>query len=108
MAAMAIAKSLSCCAGHGCITPTSSAGHAPASKAAHAQLMSYADHTAGAGHRPEAGNDPQATAATALVLAAFNDNLVFFYGPSELAAQAAENKIGPERRLRNRALVEAN
>src|SRR5947208_14962499 len=35
-------------------------------------------------------------AATALVLAAFNDNLVFFYGPSELAAKA----IGPDRRIR--------
>jgi cytochrome c-type biogenesis protein CcmE len=47
-------------------------------------------------------------AATALVLAAFNDNLVFFYGPSELAAKAAENKIGPERRIRIGGLVENN
>ena len=31
--------------------------------------------------------------ATVLVLNAFNDNLVFFYSPSELAQQA----IGPER-----------
>ena len=46
--------------------------------------------------------------ATALVLAAFNDNLVFFYGPSELAAKAAENKIGPERRIRIGGLVETN
>jgi cytochrome c-type biogenesis protein CcmE len=44
--------------------------------------------------------------ATALVLAAFNDNLVFFYGPSELAARAAENKIGPDRRIRIGGLVE--
>ena len=35
-------------------------------------------------------------AATALVLAAFNENLVFFYGPSELATK----KIGPDRRIR--------
>ena len=41
-------------------------------------------------------------AATALVLAAFNDNLVFFYGPSELAAKA----IGPDRRIRIGGLVE--
>ena len=41
-------------------------------------------------------------AATALVLAAFNDNLVFFYGPSELAAK----RIGPDRRIRIGGLVE--
>jgi cytochrome c-type biogenesis protein CcmE len=41
-------------------------------------------------------------AATALVLAAFNDNLVFFYSPSELAAKA----IGPGRRIRIGGLVE--
>jgi cytochrome c-type biogenesis protein CcmE len=41
-------------------------------------------------------------AATAMVLAAFNDNLVFFYGPSELAAKA----IGPGRRIRIGGLVE--
>ena len=41
-------------------------------------------------------------AATALVLAAFNENLVFFYGPSELAAK----KIGPDRRIRIGGLVE--
>ena len=35
-------------------------------------------------------------AATALVLTAFNDNLVFFYGPSDLAAKA----IPPGRRIR--------
>ena len=46
--------------------------------------------------------------ATALVLAAFNDNLVFFYGPTELAAKAAENKIGPERRIRIGGPVETN
>jgi cytochrome c-type biogenesis protein CcmE len=41
-------------------------------------------------------------AATALVLAAFNDNLVFFYSPSELA----EKSIGPDRRVRIGGLVE--
>jgi cytochrome c-type biogenesis protein CcmE len=41
-------------------------------------------------------------AATALVLAAFNDNLVFFYSPSELAEKA----IGPDRRIRIGGLVE--
>ena len=40
--------------------------------------------------------------ATALVLAAFNDNLVFFYGPSDLAAKA----IPPGRRIRIGGLVE--
>jgi len=35
-------------------------------------------------------------AATAMVLAAFNDNLVFFYGPSDLLAKA----IPPGRRIR--------
>jgi cytochrome c-type biogenesis protein CcmE len=43
-------------------------------------------------------------AATALVLAAFNDNLVFFYSPSELAAK----HVGPERRIRIGGLVETN
>jgi cytochrome c-type biogenesis protein CcmE len=41
-------------------------------------------------------------AATALVLTAFNDNLVFFYSPSDLAAKA----IGPDRRIRIGGLVE--
>jgi len=41
-------------------------------------------------------------AATAMVLSAFNDNLVFFYGPSELAAK----KIGPGRLVRIGGLVE--
>ena len=41
-------------------------------------------------------------AATAMVLAAFNENLVFFYGPSELMAK----KIGPDRRIRIGGLVE--
>ena len=41
-------------------------------------------------------------AATALVLAAFNENLVFFYSPSELAGKA----IGPDRRIRIGGLVE--
>ena len=40
--------------------------------------------------------------ATALMLAAFNDNLVFFYSPSDLAAKA----VGPERRIRIGGLVE--
>jgi len=40
--------------------------------------------------------------AMALVLAAFNDNLVFFYSPSELAAQ----HIDPGRRIRIGGLVE--
>jgi cytochrome c-type biogenesis protein CcmE len=43
-------------------------------------------------------------AATALVLAAFNDNLVFFYSPSELAAKT----VMPERRIRIGGLVETN
>ncbi len=41
-------------------------------------------------------------AATALVLAAFNENLVFFYSPSDLAEKA----IGPDRRIRIGGLVE--
>ena len=41
-------------------------------------------------------------AATAMVLAAFNENLVFFYSPSDLAAKA----IGPDRRIRIGGLVE--
>jgi cytochrome c-type biogenesis protein CcmE len=41
-------------------------------------------------------------AATAMVLAAFNDNLVFFYGPSDLAAKA----VPPGRRIRIGGLVE--
>ena len=41
-------------------------------------------------------------AATAMVLAAFNDNLVFFYGPSDLATKS----IGPGRRIRIGGLVE--
>ena len=46
--------------------------------------------------------------ATALVLAAFNDNLVFFYSPSELAAKEAAKEIGPGRRIRIGGLVETN
>ncbi len=41
-------------------------------------------------------------AATAMVLAAFNDNLVFFYSPSDLA----EKSIPPGRRIRIGGLVE--
>src|SRR3954471_20834279 len=40
--------------------------------------------------------------ATALVLAAFNENLVFFYSPSDLA----EKSVGPDRRIRIGGLVE--
>ena len=42
-------------------------------------------------------------AASALVLFAFSENLVFFYGPSELAAKP----VGPDRRIRIGGLVEA-
>ena len=41
-------------------------------------------------------------AATAMVLAAFSDNLVFFYSPSELVAKG----IGPGQRIRVGGLVE--
>ena len=41
-------------------------------------------------------------AASALVLAAFSDNLVFFYSPSDLAAKA----VAPGRRIRIGGLVE--
>ena len=40
--------------------------------------------------------------ATALVLAAFNDNLVFFYSPTDLA----QKPVDPERRIRIGGLVE--
>jgi cytochrome c-type biogenesis protein CcmE len=46
--------------------------------------------------------------ATALVLAAFHDNLVFFYSPSELAAKEATKEIAPVRRMRIGGLVEPN
>ena len=42
-------------------------------------------------------------AATALVLAAFNDNLVFFYSPSELHAT---RRSAADRRIRIGGLVE--
>jgi cytochrome c-type biogenesis protein CcmE len=42
--------------------------------------------------------------ATALVLTAFNDNLVFFYSPSELEAKA----VAVDRRVRIGGLVEAH
>ncbi|MFO1160042.1 MAG: cytochrome c maturation protein CcmE [Reyranellaceae bacterium] len=42
-------------------------------------------------------------AAAALVLTALNDNLVFFYSPSQIAEKA----IAPERRFRLGGLVEA-
>jgi cytochrome c-type biogenesis protein CcmE len=42
--------------------------------------------------------------ATALVLVAFNDNLVFFYSPSELKAKA----VAADRRVRIGGLVEAH
>jgi cytochrome c-type biogenesis protein CcmE len=41
-------------------------------------------------------------AAAALVLTALNDNIVFFYSPSQLA----EKKIAPDRRFRLGGLVE--
>ena len=57
-------------------------------------------------------------AATALVLAAFNDNLVFFYSPSELAEKSAGRTDKPggdkpgigrsDRRIRIGGLVEPN
>ena len=40
--------------------------------------------------------------ATAMVLAAFSSNLVFFYSPSDLVAKG----VGPERRIRIGGLVE--
>ena len=40
--------------------------------------------------------------ATAMVLVAFNDNLVFFYSPSDLKAKA----VAPDRRVRIGGLVE--
>lgn len=43
-------------------------------------------------------------AATALVLVAFSDNLVFFYSPSELKAKA----VAADRRVRIGGLVEAH
>jgi cytochrome c-type biogenesis protein CcmE len=42
--------------------------------------------------------------ATALVLSAFNDNLVFFYGPTELIAK----HVAPGRLVRIGGLVEAH
>src|SRR5207302_4302413 len=42
--------------------------------------------------------------ATALVLVAFSDNLVFFYSPSELKAKA----VTPDRRVRIGGLVETH
>jgi len=42
--------------------------------------------------------------ATAMVLSAFNDNLVFFYGPSELREKA----VPAERRVRIGGLVEVH
>ena len=41
-------------------------------------------------------------AAAALVVAAFNENLVFFYSPSDLATKG----VGPDRRIRIGGLVE--
>src|SRR6202051_157124 len=42
--------------------------------------------------------------ATAMVLAAFSDNLVFFYSPSELA----EKNLRPDQRVRIGGLVETH
>lgn len=44
--------------------------------------------------------------ATGLLLMAFRSNLVFFYGPSELAEKLAEQKIKPGQQLRIGGLVE--
>ena len=42
--------------------------------------------------------------AAALVLSAFNDELVFFYSPSDVA----QKQVGPDRRIRIGGLVEEN
>jgi cytochrome c-type biogenesis protein CcmE len=44
--------------------------------------------------------------AAALVLMAFEENIVFFYSPTDLAQQMAEKPISPTRRLRIGGLVE--
>jgi cytochrome c-type biogenesis protein CcmE len=44
--------------------------------------------------------------ATALLLMAFRSNLVFFYGPSELAEKVAAKQIRPDQQLRIGGLVE--
>jgi cytochrome c-type biogenesis protein CcmE len=45
-------------------------------------------------------------AAAALVLMAFEENIVFFYSPTELARKMEQQPIPPERRLRIGGLVE--
>ncbi len=44
--------------------------------------------------------------AAALVLMAFEENIVFFYSPTDLAQQMAKQPIPPNRRLRIGGLVE--
>jgi cytochrome c-type biogenesis protein CcmE len=44
--------------------------------------------------------------AAALVLMAFEENIVFFYSPSDLAREMAQQPIPPNRRLRIGGLVE--
>ncbi len=44
--------------------------------------------------------------AAALVLMAFEENIVFFYSPTELARKLEQQPIPPERRLRIGGLVE--
>ncbi|MDP6691096.1 MAG: cytochrome c maturation protein CcmE [Alphaproteobacteria bacterium] len=44
--------------------------------------------------------------AAALVLMAFEENIVFFYSPTELARKMEQQPISPERRLRIGGLVE--
>lgn len=44
--------------------------------------------------------------AAALVLTALNDNLVFFYSPTQVEQKLAEKTIAPDRRFRLGGLVE--
>jgi cytochrome c-type biogenesis protein CcmE len=44
--------------------------------------------------------------AAALVLTALNDNLVFFYSPTQVEQKLAEKSLGPDRRFRLGGLVE--
>jgi len=44
--------------------------------------------------------------AAALVLTALNDNLVFFYSPTQVEQKLAEKHLGPDRRFRLGGLVE--
>jgi len=44
-------------------------------------------------------------AAAAMVMAAFEENIVFFFSPTEIAEKVAANEITPDRRLRLGGLV---